>query len=365
MINRSVFRTASIGISLLLVTSCGEKRETITVTKNDIVEAVYSSLNVEPTEMYVVNSAVSGYIESFFVEIGDTVFLGQELFRIKDDQSSANSLNAQLAYEMARRNFSGDVSLLEEIKLNIDNAELKRQNDSVNYARNKILYAKTLLTKVELDQSELVFNSSKNNHIGLINKLQRTEKELKTSLNQAKNNYASSASRSNDANVRNRIAGLVYDIMKEEGEFVSPQEPVAIIGSDDKFTLKMLIDEVDIIRLKLGQTIYVSLEAYPNQTFEAKVTRINPKLDTRTQTFEVDGEFTKPPASLYMGLTGEGNIIITERKNVLTIPREYLIGNNRVETEDGEIEVKIGAKSLSHVEILGGLKEGQMIYKPL
>ncbi len=125
-----------------------------------------------------------------------------------------------------------------------------------------------------------------------------------------------------------------------------------------------LIDEVDVVRIKRGQKIYVSLEAYPNSTFEAHVTKVNPKMDTRTQTFEVEGEFDVAPESLYMGLTGEGNIVIDERENVLTIPREFLIGNNKVETEEGQVKVKVGAKSLSHVEILEGLKEGQVIFKP-
>ena len=364
MMKAIIYGVASIAVSLLLFTSCSEKRTTIKVTKSNIVEAVYSSVNIEPAQTYVVNSAVSGYIESFSVEIGDSVLLNQELFRIRDIQSSANSSNAQLAYEMARRNLSGDLSLLEDIRLNIENAALRRRNDSTNYERNKKLADKNLLTQVELEQSELQFASSKNTHIGLIKKLKRTESELRTSLSQAKNNYASSASRSGDADVRNKIAGLVYDIMKEEGEFVSMQEPVAIIGSDDRFTIKMLIDEVDIIRIEAGQTIYVSLEAYQNESFEAKVTRINPKMDARTQTFEVEGEFITPPKSLYMGLTGEGNIVINQREDVLTIPREYLIGKNKVETERGEVEVKVGAKSLSHVEILEGLKEGELIFKP-
>jgi HlyD family secretion protein len=359
-----IYSGVSLLIGMFVLTSCGEKRSTIKVEKNDIVEAVYSSVNIEPAQTYMVNSIVSGYIESFFVQIGDSVIVNQELFKVRDVQSSANSSNAQLAYDMARRNLSGDLSLLEDIRLNIENAALRRRNDSTNHERNKALFEKKILTQFELEQSELQYLSSRNAHLSLIKKLKRTESELKMSLSQARNNYASSASRSGDSYVRNKIHGMVYDIMKEEGEFVSMQEPVAIIGSDDEFTIKMLIDEVDVVRVKPGYPIYVTLEAYPNQTFSARVTRINPRMDPRTQTFEVEGEFIETPKSLYMGLTGEGNIVIDERYDVLVIPREYLIENSKVETESGMVKVKIGAKSLSHVEILEGLKEGQVIYKP-
>jgi hypothetical protein len=65
-----------------------------------------------------------------------------------------------------------------------------------------------------------------------------------------------------------------------------------------------------------------------------------------------------------MGLTGEGNIIINKRKSVMVIPLEYLIDNNKVETENGAIRVTTGVRSLSHVEIVSGLKSGEIIYKP-
>ncbi|NVK66428.1 MAG: efflux RND transporter periplasmic adaptor subunit [Flavobacteriales bacterium] len=362
---RNSLSISALAISfVLLLSACSEDRMSYTVKREKIVEAVYSSISIEADETYTVTSVVSGYIEEFAVEIGDSVTIGQELFKVRDVQASASSSNAELAYEMARRNLSGDLSLLEDIRLNIEDAFLKRRNDSINHERNKALFNKELLTEVEFEQSELVFQRSKNAHIALVKKLHRTEKELKTSLSQARNNFASSASRNQDAAVRSKIDGMVYDIMKEDGEFAAMQEPIAIVGSSTDFKIMMLIDEVDVVRIKRGQKIYVSLEAYPNSTFEAHVTKVNPKMDTRTQTFEVEGEFDVAPESLYMGLTGEGNIVIDERENVLTIPREFLIGNNKVETEEGQVKVKVGAKSLSHVEILEGLKEGQVIFKP-
>ena len=128
--------------------------------------------------------------------------------------------------------------------------------------------------------------------------------------------------------------------------------------------IKMLIDEVDITRVKIGQTIIVNLEAFGQKSYKAIVTRISPKMDTRTQTFEVEGEFKELPAQLYMGLTGEGNIIVDERENVLVVPREYLIDGEYLETESGRTKVSTGAISLSSVEIVSGLTEGAKIYKP-
>jgi RND family efflux transporter MFP subunit len=350
-------------ISLVLA-SCSEERESFTVEKSDLVESVYSSVILEPEGMYRVNSSVAGYIDEIPYKVGDKVLPGDVLFRIRDVQSASVTSNARLAYDLAQKNYSGDRSLLDDLKLEIDNAALKRKNDSVNYERNKALYDNGALTKFELEQSELMFTSSKSAHVSLSNRLRRTERELKSALSQAKNNYESSLSRSEDAVIRNKVDGKLYDLLKEPGEFVMMQEPIAVVGSSSDFTVKMLIDEVDITQVELGQKIMISLEAYNGEVFEAKVTHISPKMDERTQTFEIEGKFTKAPKSLFMGLTGEGNIVIKERKNTVVIPREYILEDSKVETDAGEVEVKLGARSLSHVEILSGLKEGDVIYKP-
>ena len=358
-----VIKLISFSIGILLFSSCSEDRETITVEKSEIVESVYSSVVIEPEDLYKVNSSVSGYIDEIPVKVGDNVITDDVLFVIRDIQSSNNTSNSKLAYDLARKNYTGDLSLLEDLKLELENAKFRHSNDSINYSRNKSLYENSLVTKIELEQSELQFVASKNAKIAITNKLKRTERELKSSLDQAKNNYNSSLSRSGDAVIRNKTNGKVYDLTKEVGEYVTMQEPIAIIGSADKYLIKMLIDEVDITRVKINQVIIVMLEAYENKTFQAIVTHISPKMDERTQTFEIEGEFKVIPAKLYMGLTGEGNIVVDERKDVIVIPLKYVV-NGKVETADGEVNVKLGIQSLGHVEILSGLKKGDIIYKP-
>jgi len=348
---------------VLITSSCGEERESYTVKKQDIVESVYSSVVVEPADIYKVNAVNSGYIDEIMVDIGDTVNYDDILFAVRDIQSSSTASNARLALDMARNNYKGDVNLLDDLKLELKDAALKLKTDSANYHRNKTLFDQGVLTEVELTQSEVAYSSSKTRYKLLNNRLARTRSDLKASLDQATNNYASTLSRSNDALVRNRIKGQVYDLFKETGEFVSVQEPVLIVGSKDRFILKMKIDEVDITKMELGQKIIISLEAYKNKTFEAVVKHISPKMDMQTQTFEIEGLFTKPPSKLYMGLTGEGNIVIKEREDVLVIPLEYLMDNQFVLTDNGKKKVKTGARSLSHIEIVSGLGAGVKIYK--
>lgn len=358
-------RTVSLFLIVsILMVSCSEDRESYTVKAEDVVEAVYSSVTLEPEDMYMVNSSVSGYLGDVFVEQGDTVAIGDVLFIIRDVSSSSNASNAQLSYEQAKYNLVGGRSVLEDLRIEIDNAKLRRKNDSINLSRSETLYAKGAVTKLELEQSEMTFASSKGAHTSVENRYNRTKRDLQTAVDQARNNVEASTSRSGDARIINKINGIIYAMNKEAGELVSPQESIAIVGSNGRFVIKMLIDETDINRVRRGQKIVINLESFKGKTFEAKITKISPMMDTRTQTFELEGTFINPPSPLYMGLTGEASIIIGEKKNTIAIPRTYLIGRDEVETSEGIKKVKTGLTSLSHVEIISGLKAGDIIYKP-
>ncbi|NND95441.1 MAG: efflux transporter periplasmic adaptor subunit, partial [Flavobacteriales bacterium] len=116
--------------------------------------------------------------------------------------------------------------------------------------------------------------------------------------------------------------------------------------------------------VSIGQLIYITLDAYNGQVFEAHVTRINPLKDERTQTFEVEGLFTSPPPKLYAGLSGEANIVISSIQDILSIPLDYLTSEGLVITDDGEKTIELGLRNLNKVQVLSGLDTSTTIYRP-
>ena len=106
------------------------------------------------------------------------------------------------------------------------------------------------------------------------------------------------------------------------------------------------------------------MDAYKDVVFKAKVSKIYPKKDERNQTFLVEALFNKPPEILYPGLSGEANIVISKKANVLTIPIAYLTSDNKVKTDDGLVFVKTGLQNMDYVEILSGISKETYIYKP-
>ncbi|MGB5499441.1 MAG: HlyD family efflux transporter periplasmic adaptor subunit, partial [Maribacter sp.] len=156
----------------------------------------------------------------------------------------------------------------------------------------------------------------------------------------------------------------VYALFKNPGEIVTTMEPLAAIGSKNVFVVEMLIDEVDIVKIKKGQRALITLDAYNSKVLETTISKIYPSKDERSQTFKIEAVFKETPEILYPGLAGEGNIIIDQKNNVLTIPKEYLIGENKVQTENGMQTVTLGLQNLDKVEIRSGLDADTYIYKP-
>lgn len=356
----------NIGFILLIVlfSACGKERESTKPSHEELVEAVYSSVVIEPVNAYKVNSSITGYIDEVYFNEGDFVKKGDLLFLISNKPIALNEQNAELNYELLKDSYDGTANLIEEMKLDQKSSKMKMMNDSVNYQRFKMLFEKNACSKYELDNASMAYELSKNTYLSVSKRIVRKEKELKNQINQSKNNLNASSLKTNDYLIRSNIDGKLFQTFKEKGEFVSMQEPIAIVGDAKSYKLKMLIDEVDISKVTVGQKVLVTLEAYKNKVFEAKITKIAPKMDAQTQTFEIEAVFVEQPARLYMGLTGEGNIVINEKKKALVIPREYLLPGNKVETENGMVKVKTGLSNWSFIEIVSGLDENTVILKP-
>jgi HlyD family secretion protein len=349
---------------IVFLAACKDSRTSSKPQRKDMTVAVYSSVRLEPLGMYQVKASVAGFLESMRVEEGDEIKAGDLLFVISDVAARMNLQNAELSYQMAYDSYRGEANVLEEMRVDLNSAVLKMRNDSLNYKRFKVLYDQKAVTETEFENVRLAAEVSSNAVSSLRKKVIRKEKELKNQLAQLQNNVATSASRSNDFLLKSIMNGKIYETFKQRGDLVNLQDPLAIVGDAHQFVLKMLIDEVDISKVDIGQKVLVNLEAFKGKLIEARVTRIAQKMDERTQTFEIEAKLVNPPSHLYMGLTGEGNIVVEEKRAALVIPREYLQPGNKVETDKGLVAVTTGLSNWTYVEIVAGLNEGTVIYKP-
>jgi multidrug efflux pump subunit AcrA (membrane-fusion protein) len=149
------------------------------------------------------------------------------------------------------------------------------------------------------------------------------------------------------------------------GEMATPQTPLAILGRAGEFILELQVDEYDIVNIQKGQRVLVTLDSFKGQVFEAVVVKIHPIMEGKSKTFTVEAEFTTAPPRLFPNLSLEANIILQIHPNALVIPRNLLLGQNQVITQDRDtLTVVLGIKTYEFVEILGGMEEKTGLIPP-
>jgi len=349
---------------VFILVSCSEKQEQIKPTVSVLSEMVYASAIVVPLNEYVVYPENQGVIEELMIREGDVVQKGQVLARIKQVNSELQNRDAQLALEAAEENIEGPSNLLESIVQEMDQLRAQIQLDSLNLVRQQNLWGQGIGARVELDNRKLKYKLGLKQLAALKIRYDQTERDLTSRVSTARNAVKRSSVNLSDFTIRAKMDGQVFSLNKELGERIGVQEPLAKIGSKGAFIIELQIDEVDVARVDTGQQVIVSLDAYEGEVFEAKIVQIFPEKNARNQTFQVEAHFTQPPEKLFSGLSGEANILLRRREQVLSIPFEYLLDGNQVLTQDGAVAVKIGMRNLDRVEILTGIDTSTVILKP-
>lgn len=347
----------------LLFLSCKEKQEQTQVEIMNISESVYASGIVKSKNQYQVFSKVSGIIDELYVKEGDFVQKGQPLMKIFNQTSRLNTENAALLAENSALQANADK--LKDLSIAIELAHKKLQNDSLLFVRQSNLWSQQVGTKVEFEQRELAYSNSKIAYQSAILKYKELKRQVNFSAAQSKKNLAISQTMEADYTLKSEYTGRLYSLQKEKGEMVNAQTAVATIGDANLFSLELQVDEDDIVSIKKGQVIMVTLDSYQGEAFEAVVEEIDPLMNEKTRAFTVKANFTKQPKVLFPNLTVEANIILQTKAKVLTIPRNYLIEDTYILNEKNEkIKVKTGLKDYQKVEIISGLQAKDIILKP-
>ncbi len=350
-------------ISSIFLVACKDKVEKIKPTQSSITESIYASGTIKSKNQYQAFATVNGIIDKLFVAEGDTVVIGTPILSISNEAQKLSLENAGLTADF--NDASSNQGKLNDALQNISLLKSKLKNDSSLYERQNNLWQQQIGSRVELEQRQLALDNSRNAYQTAIIKYNDLKRQLNYSASQSKKNFQISSKQEKDFTIKSEIDGVVYDISKKKGEIVNPQTSIATIGDGSSFILEMQVDEYDIFKIKMGQTVLVTLDSYKGKVFEATVTKINPLMNERSKTFMVEATFIKQPDVLYPNITFEANIVLRSKDNALLIPRSYMIGDNMVMKANGDkVQVKTGLKDFQQIEILSGISLSDEIQKP-
>ena len=345
--------------------SCQKSGDKTKVLEQEITESVYASGIVKSVAQYEVFSASNGIIKEILVAEGDSVKKGSPLFIIDNEVSAFSTENARIAMELSKEQSGPSSNTLLELEGRLKLAHEKLVNDSIMFDRQKVLWEQNVGSKLDYERRDLAYKTSSTEYESVFLQYQQLKSELEKKYQQSQNTFQISKKQESDFTIKSNINGFVYDILKEPGEFITSQTPVAIVGTAGQFEVELQVDEFDIVKILKNQRVFLTLDSYRNKVFEGIILKVEPIMNPRTRTFTVDAGFINAPEILYPNLTVEASILIQKKDRALTIPASYLIGNDKVLTAPKETsQVTTGISNMQWVEILSGLKKDQEIYQP-
>lgn len=276
----------------ILATSCAKEEEvsleTALVERGSLTETVTATGTVESVTQVDVGTQVTGVIDKLYADYNSVVQKGQ------------------LIAELEKTLLQSD---LKSAEANVESARITYEYNLSNYKRDKALHEKKLISDYEYQTTKRDLETSRTNY----------EKSKADKVRAAKNlNYAE---------IYSPINGIVIAREVEVGQTVVSSMNVAnlyTIADLDNMQVIGNVDEADIGRVKVGQPVTFTVDAYPDHKFAGTVTqvRLNPTTTSNVVTYEVVVKTDNPDHKLIPGLTANLTINVIEEKGVLLVPNK-------------------------------------------
>ena len=354
-------------LAILSTTACKPKYDEFTPKTGPVTEAVFASGSIEPKDAYTVTSLSDGFIVRSYVVENDLVKDKQLLFQLDNRQQNTQVKIAQtnLAYAKISKNDNSPTLL--QIKEQIDAAKVKLQTDSINLVRYQHLYTTNSVSKQDLDNAQLNYESSLSNYKATVASYNATQDKVTQ-------DYINSQSMLQNAVAGNQYYNLlaigpskVYQIFKKQGDLVRKGDQVAQLGNPDSIVINLDLDEGSISKVQLGQQVLVELNTEKNKTYEAYVSKIYPHFNETSQSYKVEARFVKEMPGLISGTQLQANIITNKKENAMLIPHVYVINGDKVlvkkEKKMDTVTITTGIVSDEWIEVLSGLTANDIILK--
>ncbi len=248
------------------------------VERKTIIETVSANGRIQPEKEVKISSDVSGEIRELYVNEGDSVVAGKLLARIDPElyqsaldrsEASLNNIKANLATTRAR--------LLQ--------AEARFNELSKAYDRNQKLYAEKLISDAEMETARSTFQNAKAEVEASKQTISAAEynvKSFEATLKESRKNLTRTE-------IFAPVSGIVSKLNVEKGERVVGTSQMAgtemmRIANLNDMEVSVDVNENDIIKVGMGDTAEIEVDAYPNRKFLGQVTEIANSATTSAQT---------------------------------------------------------------------------------
>jgi HlyD family secretion protein len=260
--------------------------DTVKVEKGNITNSVTATGTIEAIKTVDVGTQVSGIIQHIYVDFNQNVKQGQLLAKLDE-----TSLRAQL----------------DQSQSTVDQAQAQLNFQEATWKRLKVLFDKKLIAQADYDQAVYNYENSKASLSNANSALDRTKVNLA---------YAT---------ITAPIDGVVLNRAVEEGQTVAASfnTPTlfTIVNDLTQMEVQTSVDEADIGKVKQGQRVEFTVDAYSDMKFEGSVSqvRLQPVTTNNVVTYVVILNAPNPDKKLMPGMTASATIYVEEKENTLIL----------------------------------------------
>ncbi len=316
-----------------------------------------------------------GQITDILVKEGDDVKRGDILLKIDSIQPTADAKAQNAAVDAAQAGLDSAMASYQSAQEDVKTAQANLDNARISWERGQSLYKDGLIPKQDYDTRKTVFDGAASavaSAQGKVIQFKALIEQARHMVEQNKATFSHLDDVLNKTTYRAPIDGLVSFIGVRKGENVVPGIQNAtgsylMTISDMSFvTSEVMVDETDIVNVRVGQSAAVTIDAMPGQTFAAHVTAVGDQAvlrssglaSTQSQTasqeakdFKVVVTLDNPPTGLRPGLSSTAKIVTAEKESALSIPIQALAVRSRKQLEDAAKQAAAGKGGNSGVTL--------------
>src|SRR5438270_1736566 len=382
---------AALALLCAAIAGCGKDKkeegpevsvQAVAAAKADIARVVNTEAVIFPIAQSAITPKINAPVKKFYVTRGQKVRQGQLLALLESRDLSAAALDNKGAYEQAEATYTTNVNatLPEEVsKAELDLQTTQQELDAQQklYASRQELFKQGALPRKDLDaaavslaQAKSAYNIAKK-HLDGLNAVgkQGAIKTANGQLTSAKGKLLNSEAQLSYSEVRSPIAGFITDRPLYPGEMASTAAPLLTVMDLSQVIAKAHIPQSDALQLHKGDAATISLAGL-EKPINGKVALISPALDPNSTTVEVWVQAPNPDQQLRPGTTAQIAITAQTIKDALVVPSAALLNAKGdaaqvlvVNSQNQAMcrEVKTGITTGQQVQIVSGLKPGEMV----
>ena len=325
-----------------------------------------------PLEESTLSSEVEGRVDQVLADIGDNVKEGQPLvridpqelqFEVERQRGIVTQVRAQLGIGPSEPPPTDPKKIA-----SVQRAEADLFDADQKYTRAQEMFRDKLISQQQLDEAASRYQSTKATYTVALQEVDR----LKALLVSSAASERLAEKKLSDSTIRAPYPGSIKTRDVHPGEYLKVQSPVMVLVRTDRLRARLAVPERWAGWVKDGVTIDLHVEAFPGETFQGKISRINPAVAQDSRTFEAEALLINLDGRLKPGFFVQASIPSEKEEKTIFLPENavnyrygvykvFLLNGNRVSERQirpaGQTEDERGRR----FEVAEGLKPGDRV----